>query len=117
MLYLIVHLLWETMAGVYWLRLSDHCHHTELVCHCRKYLYNMTNGLSCRYHLGESTFIFGDIRCDFRFLFTFSMNFPQANRKVPDGTPHFAASHLGLFCLPMSHKKDVRLKRVKLVNS
>ena len=23
---------------------------------------------------GESTFIFGDIGCDFRFLFTFSMN-------------------------------------------
>ena len=24
-----------------------------------------------------------------------------------------AASHLGLFCLPMCHKKDARLKRVK----
>ena len=35
----------------------------------------MTEGFSHRYHLGESTFIFGDIRCDFRFLFTFSMNF------------------------------------------
>ena len=23
--------------------------------------------------------------------------------------PHFTASHLGLFCLPMSHKKDARL--------
>ena len=30
----------------------------------------------------------------------------SANRKGPDGTPRFAASHLGLFCLPMSHKKD-----------
>ena len=28
-----------------------------------------------------------------------------ANRIAPDGTPHFAASHLGLFCLPMSHKR------------
>ena len=28
---------------------------------------------------------------------------------VPDGTTRFAASHLGLFCLPMSHKKDARL--------
>ena len=28
---------------------------------------------------------------------------------APDGTPRFAASHLGLFCLPMSHKKDARL--------
>ena len=32
-----------------------------------------------------------------------------ANRIAPDGTPHFASSHLGLFCLPMSHKKDARL--------
>ena len=31
------------------------------------------------------------------------------NRIAPDGTPHFAASYLGLFCLPMSHKKDARL--------
>ena len=27
--------------------------------------------------------------------------------------PHFAASHLGLFYLPMSHKKDARLIWVK----
>ena len=27
-------------------------------------------------------------------------------RIAPDGTPHFAVSHQGLFCLPMSHKKD-----------
>ena len=32
-----------------------------------------------------------------------------ANRIAPDGMPRFAASHLGLFCLPMSHKKDARL--------
>ena len=30
----------------------------------------------------------------------------KANRKVPDGTPRSAASHLGLFYLPMSHKRD-----------
>ena len=36
------------------------------------------------------------------------MNFTLANRIAPDGTPRFAASHLGLFCLPMSHKKDAR---------
>ena len=36
-----------------------------------------------------------------------------ANRMAPDGTPRSAASHLGLFCLPMSHKRDARLKRVK----
>ena len=33
----------------------------------------------------------------------------SANRIAPDGTPHFAASHLRLFCLPMSHKKEARL--------
>ena len=27
--------------------------------------------------------------------------------------PRFAASHLVLFCLPMSHKKDARIKQVK----
>ena len=75
----------------------------------------MTNGPSHSYHLGESTFIFGDIRCDFRFLFTFSMNFLYANRIASDRTPHFAASHLGLFCLPTSQKKDARLKLVKPV--
>ena len=43
------------------------------------------------------------------------MKFLQVNRIVPDGTPRFAASHLGLFCLPMSIEKDVRLKWVNLV--
>ena len=38
----------------------------------------------------------------------------SANRIAPDGTPRFAASHLGLFCLPMSHKKDDRLIWVKM---
>ena len=33
----------------------------------------------------------------------------SANRIALDGTPRFAASHLGLFCLPMSHKKDASL--------
>ena len=28
---------------------------------------------------------------------------------APDGTPRFAASHLRLFCLHMSHKKDIRV--------
>ena len=41
------------------------------------------------------------------------MKFLHANRIAPDGTPHSAASHLGLFCLPMSHKRDARLKGVK----
>ena len=43
-------------------------------------------------------------------IFHFSMKIMlQANRIAPYGTPRFAASHLGLFCLPMSHKKDARL--------
>ena len=45
----------------------------------------------------------------FSFLFHLLMKIMSANRKAPDGTPHFSASHLGLFCLPMSHKKDARL--------
>ena len=36
----------------------------------------------------------------------------QANRIAPDGMPRSAASHLGLFCLPVSHKRDARLKWV-----
>ena len=32
-----------------------------------------------------------------------------ANSGDPDQTPHYAASDLGLHCLPMSHNKDARL--------
>ena len=41
------------------------------------------------------------------------MKIMSSNRIAPDGTAHFAASHLGLFCLPMSHNKDARLIWVK----
>ena len=58
--------------------------------------------------MGESTFIIKGIRSDFDFLFYFSMKFLYANRIAPDGTPHSAASHLGLCRLPMSHKKDAK---------
>ena len=68
-----------------------------------------TNGLS----LDESFFILGASGVIFHFLFHFSMKVRKANRIAPDGTPRFAASHLGLFCLPMSHKKDARLICVK----
>ena len=47
----------------------------------------LTNGFSHYYQLDESAFIFGDIRCDFRFLFTFSINFLLANRIALDWTP------------------------------
>ena len=72
----------------------------------------VTNGLSNHYHLDESTSIHRDIRSNFLFLFHFS----SANRIAPDVTPPKApkaASHLGLFCLPMSHKKGARLLWVK----
>ena len=45
----------------------------------------------------------------FLFYISFSMKFMKANRIAPEGTPRFAASHLGLFCLSMSIKKDARL--------
>ena len=75
------------------------------------FLFNpyVTYGISHPYHLDESTFIFGGIRGNFSFLFHFSMKFMKENLIAPDGTPRFAVSHLGLFCLPMSHKRDVRL--------
>ena len=61
------------------------------------------------YHLDESILIFRDIRSKFSFSFNFSIKFMKANRIAQDGTPRFAASYLGLSCLPMSHKKDARL--------
>ena len=78
---------------------------------CKTHLTHLivTNGFFHSYYLDESTFIFRFIRGDFSFLFRFSMKIVQANRIAPDGTPRSAASHLGLFCLPMSRKKDARL--------
>ena len=70
----------------------------------------LTNGSSHRYHLDESTFILRGVRSDFYFLSHFSMKFLCANRIAPDGTPRSVASHLWLYCLPMSHKRDARLK-------
>ena len=68
----------------------------------------MTNGLSHPYHLDESTSMFrGSRRCS-SFLFHFSMKIYKANRIAIDGIPRLAASHLELFCLPLSHKKDAR---------
>ena len=69
----------------------------------------VTNGFSHPYQLDEFIFIFRGIRSVFQFLFQFLMRIVSANRIAPDGTLRFAASHLGLFCLPMSHKKDARL--------
>ena len=66
----------------------------------------MANGFSHHYQLGESTFICKGTRCDFLFIYDFSMKFLYANRIALDGTPRAVVSHLGLYCLPMSHKKD-----------
>ena len=70
----------------------------------------MTNGFSHHYQMGESTFILKGVRGDFYFSSHFLMKFLCANRLAPDGTPRSTASHLGLCCLPMSHKRDARLK-------
>ena len=43
------------------------------------------------------------------------MKIMSANRIAPDGMPRFLASHLGLFYLPMTHKKDARLIWVKKI--
>ena len=67
------------------------------------------NGLSHSYNLDESTFFVRVVRSNFSFLFHFSMKIMTSNRIAPDGMPNFAGPHLGLFCLPMSHKKDARL--------
>ena len=64
--------------------------------------------------MGPRSFL-GALGVFFSFLFHFSMNFMPANRIASDGMPRFAASHLGLFCLSMSHEKDARLKLVKAV--
>ena len=69
----------------------------------------MKNGLSQPYDLDESTFVFRGIRSNFSILFHFAMKFMKTYRMSPDGTPHNAGSHLGIFRLPLSHKKVARL--------
>ena len=63
----------------------------------------VTNGLAHPYHMDEPTFILKGSRSKFSFEII------KTNRIAPDGTQRFAASHLWLFCLLMSHKKDARL--------
>ena len=72
----------------------------------------VANGFSHPYYLDESIVSFSGNRSIFSFLFQFSMKIMSANRIALDGTPRFGASHLGLFCFPMSHKKDARLRWV-----
>ena len=49
-----------------------------------------------------------------KMLLHFPMKFLQANRITTDGTPRFAASRPGIYCLSMFHTKDARLKRVNI---
>ena len=57
---------------------------------------------------------FGVLEVIFNFYLIFLMKLLLTNSIAPDGTPRSAASHLGLYCLPMSHKMDARLIRVNL---
>ena len=61
-------------------------------------------------------FQFKGLGSTFSLSFHVLMKFISANRIAQDGTPKFAASHLRLFCLPMSHKMDARLIWVKALN-
>ena len=63
--------------------------------------------------LGESGMILNLIFYFFLFLFFF-IKFLYANRIAPDATPCSAVSHLRLYCLLLSNKKDARFKRVKV---
>ena len=80
--------------------------HLGLFCLLNPYL---TNAFAHYYHLDESTFILGDIRSDFKFLFTFSLNFLLANTIAPDGTPH-----LGLFYFLCPIKGSPGLNELKM---
>ena len=66
----------------------------------------LLNAISHPYHLDEPTFIF------FVFISFFYENH-VSKQNSPRWDTVFAASHLGPFCLPMSHKKDTMLIWVK----
>ena len=44
-----------------------------------------------------------------KFYYIFFNEILEANKIATDGTPRSVASHLELYCLPMSHKKVARL--------
>ena len=82
---------------------------------CQCCLTHFRHGFSHHYQLSECTFIFRCIRRDFNFSYKFLMKILFiANRIAPDGMAPSAASHLRLYCLPMSHNRDARLIRVKI---
>ena len=73
----------------------------------------VTNELSHPYHWDESIFILRDIRSNFSFLFHFDEKYVRKQN-----SPRLDAAFCGViswvFCLHMSHKKDVRLILVNL---
>ena len=64
--------------------------------------------------MDDITYIFRGYGSNFSFLFNLSMKIKIANRIAPDGTSRFAVSHLRLFYLSLSHKKDDRPYEVRL---
>ena len=66
------------------------------------------NGFVHHYQLAETAVILGAFRSYFYSLsHFFSMQFTiKANRIAPDVAPRSGTSHLGLYCLPVFHKKD-----------
>ena len=72
-----------------------------------------SNVFSHFYQLDQSISILGVVGWCFSLFFTFYLNILRANIGYPDETPRSKASDLVLHRLPMSHKNDARLIRVK----
>ena len=75
----------------------------------------------CRMQFYFPYLSFGRIHFEFKCCWMMNLNFIQIskvhfvsnlNSAKPDQTPHSAATDLVFHCLPMSHKKDARLKLV-----
>ena len=71
----------------------------------------LMNGFTSHYHLGVST----SLGVIFNFYLIF-LKFLCGNRIALVGTPRSATSHLGLYCLPMSHNRNARHTCVKAMS-
>ena len=68
----------------------------------------MTHESTHHYNLCESIAILMGTRSDFEFLSIFFGDlFFLSKQNSPRWDAAFAVSHLGLYCLPMSHKKVI----------
>ena len=65
----------------------------------------VANGLSHPYHLDESIFILGASGVIFHFYFIFD-EIPVSKQNSPRWDAMFCGVTSGIFCLPMSRKKD-----------